>query len=128
MAADQHGVLVGVREEYSKTEAKPIFTSGNVMWRNVFQCKFEGILDKKSKAPTLTPLGHKGWVQLINEQPEIKNSSVPYRAALTLPALFYNHVLESVPHLNYKRKNLNDLSDKSRIQFVGVKFIPLEER
>ena len=120
--------IIIIREEYSKKKPTPIISTEYLMWRSIFQCKFEGSFDKDSKMLTLAPLGHKGWVELVNEQPKFRTVDVSYRVALTLPALFDDHGLVSVPHLNYNRRNLNTHSNRNGVKFVGAKFLPLDER
>ena len=120
--------LMILREEINPKRIKQISSAGCVMWRGIFQCRFTGIVRNHSQNLRLLPLGSEGWVQLVNKNPELRNSNIPYRVVLTLPALFDDIGVISAPHLNYHRCQKNTGLNSNNINFIEAKFVPLDHR
>ena len=120
--------LIIIREEHNPKRITRIISAGSVMWRGVFQCSLKGIAENGSQKLRLLPLGSQGWAQIVQENPNLRNAGIPYRVALTLPAVFDDQGVVSVPHLNYHRYQQNKSLSPDHIKFVDATFVPLDQR
>ena len=117
-----------LREEWRKTPPEPISKAGCILWRGVFNCKFEAISNCNSQVLYLAPLGQMGWEQVVQERPDVREFGISHAVALTLPALFDNYGVMKVPHLNHYRKKLNRSRTLLTPKFVSANFVQLGER
>jgi tRNA(Ile)-lysidine synthase len=70
------------------------------VWDGVFDIEIAGPNVGMAK---LAALGKKGWLEIVRDQPELKDNSVPYPVRLTLPALFDDAGVVAVPGLEFYR-------------------------
>jgi tRNA(Ile)-lysidine synthase len=72
------------------------------VWGGVFDIKITGPAEEKAQ---LAALGKKGWHEIVRDQPELRDSSVPYPVRLTLPTLSDETGVVAVPGLGYYRES-----------------------
>ena len=117
-----------IREEQNPKRITQINSAGCLMWRGVFRCAFKGVEGNRLQNLRLLPLGSQGWAQIVQENPNLRNAGIPYRVALTLPAVFDDQGVVSVPHLNYHRHLKHKSLSPYKITFVNATFVPLDQR
>ena len=49
----------------------------------------------------LSALGEKGWIEIVQKCPELKNIKIPHQVVVTLPTLFDDFGVIEVPELRY---------------------------
>ncbi len=99
-----HGETVLICRE-ARNLPEPVTVSPGVrhLWDGRFLCDFDTVTGTDGR-PKMAALGRRGWRQMIGDRPEIGDNVASLRDALpTLPALFDDHGVFSVPHLGYRR-------------------------
>ena len=91
------------REERMLPE--PLLVSGSIIieWDKRFQLHLTKSENKEDLKMKIEPLGQKGWKDLCKVYPSIENVQVPVEASITLPTLFDDEGILTVPNLNYNR-------------------------
>ena len=100
--------------------SRQITTRDDFIWDNLFDIEIRGAWGNKVY---LAPLGKKGWAEILQKRPELREISLPYPVRLTLPALFDQSGVIAVPHLNFRREN----SDANGLRIVKVEFLNLPQ-
>jgi tRNA(Ile)-lysidine synthase len=95
---------------------RQIASRDSFVWDNLFAIEISGVA--RSTA-SLAPLGKKGWVEILQKSPELREISLPHPVRLTLPALFDQKGVSEVPHLNFRRES----SDTKGLGITKAEFL-----
>jgi tRNA(Ile)-lysidine synthase len=98
----QGGRVLVCREDRNLPPPLPVLADKQVIWDGRFQIAFCGTLPT-TEAQHLAALGRRGWDQVVGRIPELRSSPIPYAARRTLPALFDEAGVISVPHVGFER-------------------------
>tara|TARA_B100000315_G_scaffold237285_2_gene253928 strand:- start:4037 stop:5380 length:1344 start_codon:yes stop_codon:yes gene_type:complete len=96
--------------------SQQIGSGANLVWDNLFDIEISGT---RGNDVLLAPLGKKGWAEILQKSPELKDISLPYPVRLTLPALFDLQGVFEVPHLNFRREG----REINRLRIVRAEFL-----
>jgi len=108
------------REERSLPAVISVWGGMEMDWDNRFRLHLRGLKPAENKGTRLQPLGQDGWAALCAETPAIRGVGVPTPVSMTLPTLVDNEGIVAVPHLNYRRANLN----RNDVDFARADFHP----
>jgi tRNA(Ile)-lysidine synthase len=108
------------REERSLPAVLSVWGGMEMDWDNRFRLHLRGLKSAENKGTRLQALGRDGWAALCGEAPSIRRVSVPIAVSMTLPTLVDNEGIVAVPHLNYRRANLN----RGDVDFARADFHP----
>ena len=95
---------------------RQIASRDSFVWDNLFAIEISGVA--RSTA-SLAPLSKKGWVEILQKRPELREISLPHPVRLTLPALFDQKGVSEVPHLNFRRES----SDTKGLGIAKAEFL-----
>ncbi len=119
-----HGGNVLICRE-ARNLPEPVTVSPGVpqLWDGRFLTEFNAVIGAEGP-PQLAALGDRGWRQMAGERPEVGDRAPVLRDALqTLPALFDDHGVFSVPHLGYRRGAEACVSARD-CGFAEIRFAP----
>jgi len=100
--------------------SRQITSPDDFIWDNLFDIEIRGAWENKVY---LAPLGKKGWAEILQKRPELREISLPYPVRLTLPAWFDQTGVFAVPHLNFRREN----SDAKGLRIAKAEFLNLPQ-
>lgn len=122
VVAEGNGILV-CRENRNLPEPVEVYPGLRLTWDGRFSVGFRG-----EGQGLLSPLGADGWSEIVQTSPELRQSPVPAPVRGSLPALFDDFGVLSVPHLGFTRSpvgNLSPVMDESQsLAFSDVRFCP----
>lgn len=99
--------------------AREVSPGDSFRWDGLYDVEIRG---RAGQTATLTALGQKGWLEIVEKRPEFKEKSVPYPVCITLPALFDHDGVVEVPGLDYQRGDgLRPDVTIAKLQFKIVK-------
>ena len=75
-----------------------VFSGDKFIWDSVFNIVISGPQRENGK---LSALGEKGWIEIVQKCPELKNIKIPHPVVVTLPTLFDEFGVIEVPGLRY---------------------------
>ena len=75
-----------------------VFSGDKFIWDSVFNIVISGPQRENGK---LSALGEKGWIEIVQKCPELKNIKIPHPVVVTLPTLFDEFGVIEVPELRY---------------------------
>ena len=101
------GSAVIVCRDQRSISKKQVVAGNNFIWDGLFQVVISGPTGVKGR---IGPLGKKGWIEIVEKCPELKNIPIPHPVRLTLPALFDDNEVVEVPSLKYRCGNSENLA------------------
>ena len=97
-----HKVMI-LREERRGTPPLKVEAGDRIVWRNRYLCAFGGEETAGRPPYTVAPLSAAGWAQLLQWEPNLRNSGVFHACAATLPALYDGNGLLEIPRFGLRR-------------------------
>jgi tRNA(Ile)-lysidine synthase len=97
--------VIVCRDQRSITTKKVVAGDG-FNWDGLFDVKISG---PREVAGKLGALGKKGWIQIVEKCPELKNIPIPHPVRATLPTLFDGDTVVEVPSLEYRCRDKDKL-------------------
>ena len=96
------GKVLACREARGLPGALATRPGERVIWDRRFVVRFG---NKVCGGSYLRGLGRKGWSEIVQIRPDLRLSSIPGPARASLPAVFDDDGVVSVPHLGFRRQN-----------------------
>ncbi len=121
--ATLHGVQVSrmpsgdfllCREPREASEVLPLSPGEFGLWDKRFRVEFTG----KVSGLEVRALGEKGWENIAQQNPEVKEFDLPHAGRASLPAFYKEGEVVCVPHINVSQENLEgraEFSPKNKI-------------
>ncbi|HEX2115000.1 MAG TPA: tRNA lysidine(34) synthetase TilS [Alphaproteobacteria bacterium] len=110
-------MVIVAREAGRAGPAVSVDGPGAYVWDNRFVV---AVAEARVEGLRIAVLGQEGWREVVAAKPEIRVSTLPYAARLSLPALFDLEGVRAVPHLMYGRRG----ADPDSVRCVSAMFRP----
>jgi tRNA(Ile)-lysidine synthase len=92
-----------------------------VIWDRRFVIRFG---NKARRGSYLQGLGRKGWSEIVQIRPDLRLASIPGPARASLPAVFDDDGVVSVPHLGFRRQDGAGFGPDSGPEIAEMRFFP----
>jgi len=119
------GELVISRELRALPEPVIARAGTRTVWDGRFGLSFSNPPKNRSEPRFLGPLGKRGWCDIVTRNPEKRDAVIPPHIRPSLPALFDNDGVFSVPHLDYRRADGERTAATAGVDFDTATFKPL---
>ncbi|MDA1089783.1 MAG: tRNA lysidine(34) synthetase TilS [Proteobacteria bacterium] len=92
-----------------------------LMWDRRFEIRLGG---EGGGGARLMNLGERGWAEIVDNRPDLRQRSIPGPVRVSLPALFDDFGVYSVPHLGFRRENDTGSGASQGPNFEEIRFSP----
>ena len=115
------GKVLACREARGLPAALAARPGERVFWDRRFIIRFG---NKAGEGRYLHGLGQKGWSEIVQIHPDLRLTSIPGPARASLPALFDDDGVVSVPHLGFRREDRGGFDPDSGPEIAEMRFFP----
>lgn len=118
--ADEETVLV-CREARGLPAPLAVQSGDRLTWDRRFDIQFG---ENIGGGIRLADLGAQGWADVAGNRPDLRKSPIPGPARITLPALFDDLGVYSVPHLGFRRDGEAERGSPHGREITKIRFFP----
>jgi len=120
------GTLLVCRENRDLPGPMAVHAGEWLRWDRRFDIHFgaDGGHGAHGGSARLMALGEQGWAEIVGHQPELRQQSVPHPVKASLPALFDEKGVYSVPHLGFRRLREGALGPSQGVEIADIRFSP----
>ncbi len=115
------GKLLVCRESRGLPGSLAVHPGDRLTWDRRFEIRFG---DEGSTGFRLKNLGARGWAEIAGNCPDLRQGPVPGPARASVPALFDDWGVYSVPHLGFRRETDAGSGSARGPEFAEVRFCP----